>query len=676
MPQNDTENSTIHIFYLALPGLVLYRVIVLPLERSNPIKILNIGIIAHVDAGKTTLTENILYLGGTVSKVGRVDKGNTQTDSMAVERRRGISVRAAATSFFRTVQGENIKFNLIDTPGHVDFVSEVERNLAVLDGVVLVISAKEGLQSQTRVLMDTIKAQKMPAVIFVNKIDRLGADIDAVVKEANEYMGGRLVPTARVNDENKVIHYIDAELMEATADTVYSHSDHLLTKFANNEDITEQEFIESLTSLTRSGQLYPVFFGSALYGIGVENLLDVLPRYLPAATQNTDAPLSAVVFKVDNSGPMRLVYLRLYSGALHLRKTMQVGERAFKLTKLFGLENGKITLRDKVDAGDIAVLPFGGIKVGSIFGEAPANFATPRLGRPTLNVEIAPVDPAQRRDLYTAVAALADEDPMLGFNAAEAYTVQLFGEIQMEILQEILRERYGIDTEFAASRTVYMETPTQTASAVIPIGQTFYSAGVGFTITPTARGNGITYKSDVTLGVLEKSFQTAVEEAVFTTCQQGIFGWEVTDMHVSFNYSDYDSVNGTPADYRNLVPLVLMQAMAEADVALLEPIMDFELRVPSTNASRALYDLRLMNAAIDGTTALPGDTMVITGQVPADTSRGYGAKVGSYTGGSGLFLTKFAGQSVAVFTEDKVNATRVNPAANTALYMMQKLGAR
>jgi len=696
------------------------------------LKKLNIGIIAHVDAGKTTLTENILVLAGVIAQAGRVDKGDTRTDSMAVERRRGISVRAAATSFCRG----GIKFNLIDTPGHVDFVAEVERSLTILDGVVLVISAKEGLQAQTRILMDTIMARQIPTVIFVNKIDRVGADIAQVVEDTNDYMGGRLVATQQVAEDGAVLDLTERELAEVAADTLYSHDDELMARFVDNEDIPPADFCESFARNAMCGCLYPVFFGSALYGVGVESLLDSLPKYLPTiggdgdlaistggsdtvyadndvgsnlrTNGNSNLPLSAIVFKVDNSAKERLAYVRLFEGSMRIREIVCYQGKSEKITRLAGLRDGKLTAESIIESGDIAVLYLKDLMVGDILRDTardtlddmPGDMirdgisdmhdgkmsSMPHkstsmarkvsLGQPTLNVEVLPTNPAERRELYEALVLLADEDPLLGLSSDNSLTVRLFGEIQMEILREILAERYGIAAEFSAARTIYMETPTQAAQARIPINKTFFRAGVGFSITPLPRGSGLQYVRAVSYGELEKSFQVAVEEAVFAACQYGLYGWEVTDMRVEFDYSDYDSVTGTPSAFRDLVPLVLMEALKDAKMALLEPILDFELRVLDTSISKAMYDLQMMRAYSYNTTALADGTLAITGQIPADTSRGYGTKVGSYTEGRGMFMTRFYGYNETDFAEEKVNHGKINPAANAGLYVMQKLGAR
>jgi len=592
------------------------------------LKKLNIGIIAHVDAGKTTLTENILHLGKVIKNIGRVDKGNTQTDSMDVERRRGISVRAAATSFIYN----DVKYNLIDTPGHVDFVAEVERALSVLDGVILVVSAKEGLQSQTRVLMDTIMTQGIPCIVFINKIDRDGAEPQKVFDDANAYMGGWLVDADDIDNE--------------------------MTEFA------------------KDGQLYPVFYGSALHSVGIAELLDALPKFLPQAPQENDQPLSAVVFKVDSSGRERLAYVRIFQGTLQIRKLVEYRNKQEKITRLAKLENGKIVSCDAVEAGDIAVLYFKDLKIGDILGKSWYNVRKIQLARPTMSVEVIPNNIQQARALYEALAALTDEDPLLDLVKGKKMSLRIFGEVQMEVLKELLRERFGIEVDFSQTSTIYMETPAAASSAVAMLYRsgTPFAAGVGFCIEPLPRGGGLQFKTDVSFGDLQKTFQNAVEEAVLKNCKNGVFGWEVTDVKVIFNYSDYDSEVSTPSDFRNLTPLVLMEAFENAEMMLLEPFLSFELQAPQTSIPKALYDLQRMDAKIDESTTIACDFVKIIGTVPAHACKGYGAKIGGYTEGQGLWLTKFKGYDNTPFDESKINVEEINIATNKTRYILHKSG--
>ena len=634
-------------------------------------KKLNIGIIAHVDAGKTTLTENILFIGGAISKKGRVDSGDTQTDSMDVERRRGISVRAAATSFYFN----GIKFNLIDTPGHVDFIAEVERSLRVLDGVVLLISAKEGLQSQTRVFMDVIKTQKIPAVIFINKIDRLGADVEKITNETNVYMGGRLILTQRVLPGNKIYSFTDNEIMAGSIDVLCTLDDCFMEKYLNDEQISSGHFMEKLTHCTRNGDLYPVFYGSALYGIGVLELLEQLPLYLPMAYGDNNAPLSGVVFKIDNSGNEKHVYVRIYQGSIKIRNMIKYRGKEEKATRLAGLASGAVVSQQVIEAGDIGILYFKDMRVFDIIGE-PGGMRDISLGRPTIIACIQPKQPEQKRELYEALTLLADEDPILDFTG-ETMLLRMFGEIQMEILQELLLKRYGIPVLFSNSMTIYMETPAISAYAFAPLGKkgsgTYFRAGVGFRIYPLPRGSGLQYITEVSFGNLEKPFQTAVEEAVYETCKHGIYGWEITDCQVIFDFYEYDSVTSTPSDYRNLTPLVLMEAFQNAGMELLEPILEFELHVPANSAGKALADCERMRAGIIKTeTSLFDGSICITGLIPADSCKTYAAHTASYTEGSGVFVTKFYGYKNTVFDQSKVNEKEINLAVNKTVYLMHK----
>lgn len=634
-------------------------------------KKLNIGIIAHVDAGKTTLTENILHLGGVIAAAGRVDKGNTTTDSMDVERRRGISVRAAAASFAK----DSVLYNLIDTPGHVDFVAEVERSLSVLDGVVLVVSAVEGLQSQTLVLMDTIRSFGIPAVIFINKIDRMGADALAVAREVGEYMGGRYVLTQRIDENGGLVCLHDDEYMKQNNEVLYNHDEELLTRFVENEPITVDLFFDRLYQHTRGGEIYPVFYGSALNGVGCRELLAALPRYMPAKEYESNEPLSAMVFMVNTAGTERLTYLRIFAGVLKIRETVTYKGKDEKVTRLSKLEGSKIVPCAALEAGDVGVLYLKDLKVGDIIGEYPLHVRSVSLARPTLNVEAAAKQPEQKRALYEALMQLADEDPLLNVSSGKRLNLRLFGEVQKEIIAELLRERYGIEAVFSESRTVYMEAPSVETRVIYPIyRRAFFPAGAGFTIKPLPRGSGLTYTAKISLGELTKHFQNAVEEAVYDVCKRGIYGWEVTDCEIIFDYSDFDSVNGTPSAYRDLVPLVLMECFAQAGMVLLEPYQFFELRLPASGVSRALYDLNRMAADI-GEMSGHDENVKITGVIPADACKGYGLKISSFTEGRGVWLTRFKGFADTPFSQEKVNTDEINPAANQSIYLMQKLGA-
>jgi ribosomal protection tetracycline resistance protein len=293
---------------------------------------------------------------------------------------------------------------------------------------------------------------------------------------------------------------------------------------------------------------------------------------------------------------------------------------------------------------------------------------------------VLPEQPESRRELYEALALLAEEDPLLELSqggAAQNNKLRLFGEVQTEILKELLWERFGLPVAFSEAATIYMEAPTAAAASRTHIGSKGnpFAAGIGLRVEPLQRGRGLEYETGISFGDLEKPFQRAVEEAVYETCRRGVYGWEITDARVIFEFSQYDSVSSTPSDFRDLVPPVLMEAFMAARMELLEPILEFELRVPEKAASKALYDCQRLRADIATTQA--GNTgLLITGLIPADTCKGYNTQVASYTEGQGVFLTKIHGYRSAALEASKINSDMINPAVNKAVYMLHKLGAR
>jgi len=317
--------------------------------------------------------------------------------------------------------------------------------------------------------------------------------------------------------------------------------------------------------------------------------------------------------------------------------------------------------------------------VGDVLGQPWRGMRQVQLARPTLNVEVFPDNTQQTRQLYEALAVLTDEDPLLDLSVGKKLVVKMFGEVQKEILQEQLRERFDIDAHFSKTSTIYMETPTTSASAVAPLGRsgTPFRAGAGLRVEPLPRGSGLQYVSEVSLGDLSKTFQNAVEEAVLETCKKGVYGWEITDVRVVFDFSEYDSVSSTPSDFRNLIPVVLMEAIGKTDMVLLEPFLLFELRIPSQSVSKALGDLQQMNANISQTATLPNDDFIqVAGIIPAHNCRDYGSKVGGYTEGRGVWITKFYNYNDTPFDPDKVNEDEINIATNKPLYVLHKSGAK
>lgn len=644
---------------------------------------INIGILAHVDAGKTTITENMLYLSGAIKEPGRVDTGNTQTDSMELEKKRGITIKTSAISF----DWKKVKINILDTPGHADFVSEVERSLSILDGAVLVVSAVEGIQSHTRILFETLKKLKIPTIIFVNKIDRVGSDCKNLLKKMKKSLSDNITAIQEVFNEGS--KYADLgelyaeNIMDDIAGCLAEIDENILERYIDGKALG-REILENKTEYyTRHAKLYPVLFGSALNGMGMQNLLDVIINCLPFSEGRDDEDLSAVVFKIDNTDVNdKKVYLRIFNGRLNLRDIISTYDKRVieKVKRISILKNCKQIDDGCISSGDIGIIHgIKGLKIGDIIGVPCGKVKNTKMMQPTIKTKIFPVDKEDNSKLFEALKLLVEEDPLLELEVGDFKDdifINLFGEIQMEILKAIIEERFGISTAFSDTLTIYKETPEKSGEAMALFNQYLnpFRAEVGIRVEPLDEGEGLQYNSQVPTGSLPKTFQNAVEEAVYNTCKQGLLGWEVTDLKVILFHGKFDSVTSTPSDFRNLTPMVFMEALNEAQTFLMEPIYEFSLKVPINASGRALSDMQKMRADVDNINTTEED-FFIEGIIPADTCKKYNIELNSYTEGKGIFLTKFHGYTkIPMYLGKCREKTRIDP-LNKKMYISYKQNA-
>lgn len=327
-------------------------------------KIINIGILAHVDAGKTTLTESLLYTSGAVPELGSVDKGTTRTDTMLLERQRGITIQTAVTSF----GWKNYKINIVDTPGHMDFLAEVYRSLAVLDGAILVVSAKDGVQAQTRVLFHALQKMKIPTIIFVNKIDQEGIDLQSVYQNIREKLSDDVMVMQDVSLTPEV-SLTDIEDIEKW-DSIIAGNDELLEKYIAGEPLKIQDLQREKCRRMQNGSLFPIYHGSAKNNIGTEKLIEVIAETFTSGADNDQSELCGSVFKIEYTDQKkRLVYLRLYSGTLHLRDTILLPQnQKLKITEMRIPSNGEIIPADTACCGEIVILTNDTLKLNDTLG--------------------------------------------------------------------------------------------------------------------------------------------------------------------------------------------------------------------------------------------------------------------------------------------------------------------
>ena len=539
-------------------------------------KIINIGILAHVDAGKTTLTESLLYTSGAILELGSVDKGTTRTDTMFLERQRGITIQAAVTSF----NWNDYKINIVDTPGHTDFITEVYRSLSVLDGAILVISAKDGVQAQTRILFHALQKMNIPTIIFINKIDQDGINLNNIYQNIKEKLSNDIIVMQNVTltPEISIKNIIDLD----DWDPVISKNDKLLEKYIAGEKLTIQELTYEEYRCVKKGSLFPIYHGSARNNIGTQQLIEAISNLFCPEMNENDSELCGRVFKIEYTDhKQRLVYLRLYSGTLHLRDTIILPEKKkVKLTEIYIPSNGEMIQTKTVCSGDIFIIPNNTLRLNDIIGNEkllPCNVWNDKTV-PILRTRIEPIKIEEREKLLDALTEIADTDPLLRYyvdTITHEIIISFLGTVQLEVICSLLIEKYHINIRIEDPTVIYLEKPLQKADYTIHIEvpPNPFWASIGLSITPLPIGSGIQYESKVSLGYLNQSFQNAVREGINYGLEQGLYGWEVTDCKICFEYGVYYSPVSTPSDFRFLAPIVLEQTLKKAGTQLLEPYL-------------------------------------------------------------------------------------------------------
>jgi len=377
-------------------------------------KIINIGILAHVDAGKTTLTESLLYTSGAIAEQGNVDKGTTRTDTMILERQRGITIQTAVTSFC----WNDYKINIVDTPGHMDFLTEAYRSLSVLDGAVLVISAKDGVQAQTRILFHALQKMDIPTIIFINKIDQNGIDLRRVYQSIKDKLTSDMIVMQEVSLSPKITMTDISDLDKW--DMIISGSDELLERYVAEDSLDIQELQYEKCKRTRCCSLFPVYHGSAKDNLGTEKLIEAITETFITETDDIQSELCGYVFKVEyTERKKRLSYLRLYHGTLHLRDTLLLSKKEkIKITEMCIPSNGEIVPVDHACPGEIVILADDTLKLNDILGNEKLLPHKTRIDNPMplLRTTVEPQKPEQREALLNALTEIADTDPLLHFD--------------------------------------------------------------------------------------------------------------------------------------------------------------------------------------------------------------------------------------------------------------------
>ncbi len=627
---------------------------------------LNLGILAHVDAGKTSLTERLLHAAGVIDQPGSVDDGNTRTDTLELERRRGITIKSAVVSF----DLGGVTVNLIDTPGHPDFIAEVERVLGVLDGAVLVVSAVEGVQAQTRVLMRALRRLDIPTLIFVNKIDRSGADRERVLRGLREKLTDAIVPMGTVVRAGTADAAFtpfpahDAEFATAAIDALAEHDDAFLADYLADENTASTKRLHlGLAELTGKAAAHPVFFGSAITGAGITELTAGISDLLPSTSTQDVAEPSGAVFKVER-GPAgeKIAYLRMFSGSVHTRDRLILRRAGTqlegKVTAISVFERGMDVRRDAVTAGHIGkVWGLADVRIGDAVGEPHRATREHHFSPPTLETVVVPIHRAEKGTLHAALAQLAEQDPLIDLrqdDVRQELYLSLYGEVQKEVIEATLAEEYGIEVGFRESTTIHVERPVGSGSAfeAIKKGDNPFLATVGLRVEPGEIGSGVQFRLEVELGSMPYAFFKAVEDTVHETLRQGLHGWQVVDCVVTMTHSGYwprqshahqrfdKSMSSTGADFRSVTPLVMIEALRRAGTRVYEPVHRFRIDLPADSLGTILPVLTALRA-VPQTSQMQGPTCVIEGEIPAAQVNGLERQLPGLTGGEGVLEYEF-----------------------------------
>jgi len=659
----------------------------------------NFGVIAHIDAGKTTTSERILFYTGRIHKIGGIDEGTTTLDWMAQERERGITITAAATTCF----WQNYRFNLIDTPGHVDFTAEVERSLKVLDGAVVVFCAVGGVEPQSETVWRQADKYGVPRMAFVNKIDRTGANFTGVVGEIRERLGAKAAPIqlpwgvestftgvidlvtmksvkfdsanpAKTPEVGPIPDDIKAEADKARHDlieAVAEGDDAVMERFAHNQQPTEEELRKGIRNATIKHSFVPVLCGASFRNIGVQPLLDAICDYLPSPLDvenppahssidpeqeiqilpSSDAPFSGLAFKIATDPYVgKLFFIRVYSGVLKAGDTIfnATKRKRERISKLARMHANKQELIDEVRAGDIAAaIGLKNVTTGDTLcnEDLPVIFERIQFPEPVIAMFVEPKSKVDQDKLSNALGRLQDEDPTfrVNFNPETGQTLMSgMGELHLDILVDRMRREFNVEALTGKPQVAYKETITQPV-AKIDYKHAKQTGGRGqyghvvIAMEPGEPKSGITFVNEVVGGRIPKEFIPAVEDGIFDAAKSGpMSGFPVVDVQVTLFDGSYHDVDSSEIAFKLAGIEAFKQGMQKGKPVLLEPIMLVEVIVPSEFMGEIIGDLQSRRGKIENMLDR-GTSRIIKSYVPLGEMFGYASAIRSLSQGRAAY---------------------------------------
>ena len=646
----------------------------------NPQNLRNIALFAHVDAGKTTISEQFLWCAGKIKEAGSVDKGNSQTDSLEVERERGITVNSTLLSFV----WETVQINLIDTPGHVDFGSETEKAIQAIDGAVIIVSALEGLQSQTEYMIELLQKHRKPFLIFINKIDRMGADSEAVISELKTELN--IIPFTLQkpefegeNNTNIRSLWDDSSYLKQTdlIEQIVEYDETLFEQYLSGQTIERAVLQNTLKDLTYTRQLIPVLLGSAKNGIGIADLLNAVITYLPPP-KVTSQTLSAVVFKTNHKeGEGKLSAIRIFGGTIASRDTLlnaskQIEEK-IKIIKNIDIQTPSII--QSFSSGEIAWVQ--GLKEaepGDYLGTLPSDYSDQEISQSLLTVQMIPKEQKDRNALIEAMLILNNEDPNLNFEylkESQEFNLNIRGQVQQEILQSILLTRFNIAVDFSKPTVIYKETPTKTCEGFVRywLPKPCWAI-MKFKIEPGERGSGVVYASEVGVNDIKQKYQNDVEKAIPFALKQGVLGWQVDDVKITLIEGEDHEAHTKSNDFTIATPMGIMEGLAQSESTLLEPIFEFKITAPEIYLGTIISELLKMRAQF-GSPQVDKQRCKIQGKIPLATSVDFPIKLSSITSGKGKIITSFHSYQACDVADGETREYKGISPLDTAKYILK-----
>lgn len=604
-------------------------------------KKLVIGMTAHVDSGKTTLSEAMLFVGGELRRAGRVDKGDAFLDTHHIERSRGITVFAKQAVLHR----ESGIYTLLDTPGHADFSAETERAFRVLDYAVLVISGTDGVQSHTETLWRMLERYKIPLFIFVNKMD--------ISELGREYILAEL--KSRLS--SAVTDFTPARSREAFFEETALCDEELMDMYLDSGGIPD----DIIAAKISGRKIFPCCFGSALKFTGVEEFLSVIEKY--ALFPDYPDEFGARVYKITQDNGERLTHMKITGGAIRVRDLMENGE---KINRIRIYSGAKFTSPDTAEAGTLcAVTGLSGTRAGEGLG-FEKNASAP-MSEPVLDYKVIFPESIDDHTMLSYLRQLEEEDPQLHITVNERYKeihARLMGKIQTEILQTLVKERFGIDISFGKGSISYRETIAAPVEGIGHYEPLRHYAEVRLLMEPSERGNGLSFDTDCPEEILGRNFQRLVLTHLEEKVHLGVLtGSPITDMKITLVAGRSHLKHTEGGDFRQAVYRAVRMGLMSAESVLLEPWYDFTLEIPSECVGRAIYDLERMNGEVAAPETV-GDMTVIKGSAPVSLMADYHNDVAEYSHGKGRLSCIVKGYYPCHNTDDVIAEKGYDPEAD------------